>query len=924
MKAMTSAAKAAVMAREAGVAAAKRRALGAVGAAVLDGEPLAIKLATSVEPGSERDKGGIDGQPGGQPPGIALSTVDGTHHARTIEYRYYYPEADADEALYVRIGPWPLLWERIYLSEALGDLEPTPAARVRRKRLQELTLEEKEWMSMDRLMHPEVYEFGAGSAMTRILEASLDAVAPGGGGGGAGGSAAALGHENAEELLARAALEEEAARVAAEAARAAEARAAAAARAKRFTADKAASGGGGGGAPGTAAAAAAAAAVSTGAAAATAAVAAVTAIAPPSSAPPLLTANASTSALPPADGSDAPPATSQLAPSFGSAVLTAESSGIAVATSRPPELAVRGAAVAGDASVVAAIALATAAARGAGAPGAPLARERAAAAAAPASAAAAAAAAAAPGSSAAAPPLVRFDLQASPTELLTALYLNEGGRGTGDVGPAATTMALDAAAGRPNSLAGWSSAIGALAQAADPARNGQAVEDVALALPAAGAGGGRTLVDPGNPSGPLLDCAAPATTAEGKGWSRAATGQALVPHAATVGRLYATKLDALLPRCAYSRAELARIVTVPLYSLSKAERHVRRLLSRFHDNAAPLRAAAAAAAERTRAREDMEQAVAARVLARDGGVSAASKAKVSSGPTVGAGYGWSGATGYLFSDDELVWDEAARGYVYRRGHVLSAGVAAARGEAYTNLGRWSGVGAPFASARSAVPIPIGAPVKLRRLLGERSRRLQGMWDLVLAGRAPNAGGGGGEVSASAATGALALTVEVQESTGARGLANFSGEEGVGGGAAATTPGAWAPTALARRRCPPTPTRARASCWRSWTASTPSRAPPQTLPCSTALSSATLWTSCGTAWRRSWTGCCCPWCLSARPLSWRCWQRRQTRAWRLPRSARRWRCAPYRRGAPPRWPRPAARPLRGAAPPTWRRCARAAA
>jgi hypothetical protein len=51
-------------------------------------------------------------------------------------------------------------------------------------------------------------------------------------------------------------------------------------------------------------------------------------------------------------------------------------------------------------------------------------------------------------------------------------------------------------------------------------------------LAACAAAGARTVADPLDRT-VLLDAAAPATGADGLGWSRAGTGQALVPAAAT-------------------------------------------------------------------------------------------------------------------------------------------------------------------------------------------------------------------------------------------------------------------------------------------------------------------------------------------------------------------------------------------------------
>lgn len=117
---------------------------------------------------------GVDGLPAGPPEGTTLALVRGAGHAKTIMFRYYYPVADAEEALYVRHGPWVLLWQKNWLANHLLDMSLTPAETVRRKRVDDLNDEEKQWMAYDRVLHPELYEVDALRSKTVDVEVAED------------------------------------------------------------------------------------------------------------------------------------------------------------------------------------------------------------------------------------------------------------------------------------------------------------------------------------------------------------------------------------------------------------------------------------------------------------------------------------------------------------------------------------------------------------------------------------------------------------------------------------------------------------------------------------------------------------------------------------------------------------------------------
>jgi len=203
----------------------------------------------------------------------------------------------------------------------------------------------------------------------------------------------------------------------------------------------------------------------------------------------------------------------------------------------------------------------------------------------------------------------------------------------------------------------------------------------------------------------------------GKGWSQRNEGMALVPPLSTAGRLYATKLDKILPVCHYSRLELERILAVDLYTLTTEERATRRLLVHFHDNPFPGRIRQEKQAAAIRENEELAEEAALEAQEAGGPTWSQAMAKVSGAKDAGAGYGWGGVRGVSFARNELVWDDNSNAFVFNSGYAKTTEVMEKRMGAFTSQGRVQGVlSAPFAAARTAVPIPVGAPMKLKLLL----------------------------------------------------------------------------------------------------------------------------------------------------------------------------------------------------------------
>lgn len=313
---------------------------------------------------------------------------------------------------------------------------------------------------------------------------------------------------------------------------------------------------------------------------------------------------------------------------------------------------------------------------------------------------------------------VRFDLDAPPVAIYRALYLSvedkDGLRGNRrDVGPQTTSilvtegtllMGQQAARNREDALALASVMAGGMGKN-DGEEDGLTAGAHRSASGAGGAAAGTALARGLVVSLPSLD--------GGLGWSRSADQAALavreitgsevdVSATAVKSSLYASKLDRYLPPVDSTRGELQRVLSLPLSQLGPAEREIRRLFNKFHDHMVPPRSRAPRPGTR----------------ASDGATGRGTASRA--GQFVGTGMG----TG---TPAVLKYDPATGAMLYDVKEDDSVEGMTNRAAAYTSLQRFQAVGSQFSVARSAVPIPIGAPARLRRILVQRADRLQKMW-----------------------------------------------------------------------------------------------------------------------------------------------------------------------------------------------------
>jgi len=197
-----------------------------------------------------------------------------------------------------------------------------------------------------------------------------------------------------------------------------------------------------------------------------------------------------------------------------------------------------------------------------------------------------------------------------------------------------------------------------------------------------------------------LDIGRPAIEG-GLGWSREPAALALRSISEEKASMFASLLDKALPVCEYNRDELLRIISVPIQQLNTVERNIRKLIATYHDHA-PM----------------MPGNNALKTGNRGSNINGL-------GVTIGTGLG-GGSAG------DMVFDEKSGTFIHNINNNSSPEALALAAQAFTSMKRFQAVGAPFAVARSAVPIPIGAPAKLRRVLQERSQRLQAMWAKTLS------------------------------------------------------------------------------------------------------------------------------------------------------------------------------------------------
>lgn len=168
----------------------------------------------------------------------------------------------------------------------------------------------------------------------------------------------------------------------------------------------------------------------------------------------------------------------------------------------------------------------------------------------------------------------------------------------------------------------------------------------------------------------------------------------------------ASRLDRIVPRAHYTRAELVRIASVPIGQLTTTERRVRTLLSRYNDNithpAAGSAAAAAAAPDGT-----------ATMTSPDG------FPPPQGFPTPAPG-----------TTPSMRVDPATGARVYDTAVEQRLDVLDRRARRFTTEARFHVGASPFSMARSAIPIPARAPAQLRSLLMQRGQRLATMWEAV--------------------------------------------------------------------------------------------------------------------------------------------------------------------------------------------------
>ena len=191
-----------------------------------------------------------------------------------------------------------------------------------------------------------------------------------------------------------------------------------------------------------------------------------------------------------------------------------------------------------------------------------------------------------------------------------------------------------------------------------------------------------------------LESALPAAEG-GLGWSRGGAQRAANCAAEViVAGASSASLDALVPKCEYTRSELVRIRTSSIQQLGPEERAIRKLLLRFHEFARSKAATSSSAASSpSHSARQAGTVIGPDAPARDMIVDA--------------------RTGTLVFPHEAS--------LQARSHL------SAQAQAHSLQQRFQAVGSNFAVARAAVPIPLGAPFKLRRALQERSSRLQALW-----------------------------------------------------------------------------------------------------------------------------------------------------------------------------------------------------